>query len=131
MAAGKPEQFVFEKVGDSISGEIDAIGSVTTDYGTSAVLDVISSDDGEVYSVAMFGGVLSGKMETLRPQVGMTIAIRYEGKKPSKVSGHADYKDYWVLVDEGTRPATAPASIALAATPPAPSYDEGAGEEPF
>lgn len=130
MAAGKPEPFIFKDEGDFIQGVIEDIYEQSGDYGSYKVTTILT-EDGSAHNVAWFGGVLKGQFDSKRPQVGMTIAIRYEGTKPSKVKGHQPYKDFWVLLDEATRPAGAPAPV-----PSAPAFAPGDaaedfGEEPF
>lgn len=114
LAAGKPEAWKPEKPGDSIVGEIEDITTIVTDFGPSPVTTILR-EDGSAVNVAWFGGVLKGKFDSLAPAVGMKVALQYLGTKPSKTKGHADYKDWYVLLDETTRPAgSQPVRVATA-----------------
>lgn len=131
LAAGKPEAWQPAKEGDAIVGVIEDITTITTDYGPSIVTTLLT-DDGTARNVAWFGGVLKGKWESLKPVIGMKVAVQYLGTKPSKVKGHAAYKDWYVLADEATRPAGAqPVSFPTAATGDSEAGGEYDPEEPF
>ncbi len=97
------EPFTFNDAGDWIDGEIL---SVIQTSDAQDVLTILSDYDGQTYTVPMRGGVLKNAMATKRPEVGMTVCIRYEGEKPSRVSGYAPYDDYCVAWDESTRPSS-------------------------
>lgn len=81
----------------SVFGTVDEIDdSRTTDYGSYRYV-VLAVPDGTRVGVAGLGQVLAKRLASL--QIGDRVAIRYEGRKPSKVQGQEDYHDYNVAVD--------------------------------
>lgn len=81
----------------TVFGRVDEIDdSRTTDYGPYRYV-VLAAADGTRVGVAGLGQVLAKRLAAL--QIGDRVAIRYEGRKPSKVAGQEDYHDYNVAVD--------------------------------
>lgn len=81
----------------AIFGRVDEIDdSRTTDYGAYRYV-VLAQPDGTRVGVAGLGQVLAKRLAAL--EVGDRVAIRYEGRKPSKVAGQEDYHDYNVAID--------------------------------
>lgn len=134
MAAGKPEAWIAKNPGDKVIGEIESVGTIVTDFGPSIVTTILQ-EDGSAVNVAWFGGVLKNQWQSLQPVVGMTVGIEFLGEKPSKTKGHKDYKDWFVLLDEATRPVGASSFVSptapAAAAPAAADGDDGFDPESF
>jgi hypothetical protein len=81
----------------SVFGVVDEIDDTrTSDFGGYRYI-VLAQPDGTRVGVAGLGQVLAKRIAGL--EVGDRVAIRYEGRKPSKVAGQEDYHDYNVAVD--------------------------------
>lgn len=98
MKAGDPAPWTPEKAGDSIIGEIEAVGQRTGDYGPYTIITVLDNE-GEAFNVAGFGQVLARKFEELQPQVGEKIGVQYLGEVKNK-KGTSTYKNWLVMIDE-------------------------------
>lgn len=81
----------------SVFGVVDEVDDTReSDFGAYRYV-VLAQPDGTRVGVAGLGMVLAKRLAGI--EVGDRIAIRYEGRKPSKVAGQEDYHDYNVAVD--------------------------------
>jgi hypothetical protein len=78
-----------------IAGQVVELGDVTTTYGTSPTVNILTPDGREV-RVSGFGAVLQRALSSgIEP--GDLLAIRYLGKTQPR-SGQQAYKDFRVIV---------------------------------
>lgn len=103
LDAGFPPAWIPENAGDTIVGGFLRIETGMTPNGPAPVA-VIGTTEGE-RSVFLFYEALKSGFRRSQPEPGERIAIRYEGKKPSKtptVGRNAEYHDFSVTVDRAS-----------------------------
>lgn len=74
-----------ERAGESVEGVVVSIDSTTSEYGSYLVPVITLKDaDGIYRGIRGYQTVLRNELEKLDLQVGDTLAVLYEGKKPTK-----------------------------------------------
>jgi hypothetical protein len=101
-----PEPWIADDAGDSIFGEIEAVGTREGDYGEYTVVTVVTENE-DVLTIAGFGTVLAGKLSGLsEDDIGRKIGVKFLGEKKGK--NGKEYKDWKVVL--GARPTVAVAA---------------------
>jgi hypothetical protein len=77
-----------------IAGTVEGVETRESEFGDFPMV-ILNTGEGRVQVAAMHE-TLKRRLEHV--QVGQRVAIRYNGRTPSKTSGHADYYDYSVAV---------------------------------
>jgi hypothetical protein len=101
-----------DEPGTTLVGTLLRYETIVTDFGQSQVAIVEDADDGTVYGVALFRSVLKKKFETLRPEPGDSIGLKYVGLEEPRTKGANSYHNYVLKV---MRNSSAPATRAVAA----------------
>lgn len=94
-----PERWNADDVpGTTLFGTLLRFETIVTDYGPSQVAVVEDADDGTVYGVALFRAVLKKRFETLNPQPGDSIGLKYVGLAEPRTKGANAYHNYVLKV---------------------------------
>ena len=94
-AMPEPQNFRFEKKGDSLAGIVTKIMTREGKYGPYQMIEV-QTKKGEFFQTGIFTTALIGKIEGCHLKVGDALKIIYKGWVPKKNSEDGEYKD-WVV----------------------------------
>lgn len=116
----------FKKVGDSVSGTINAIRTHTFDDGKKVPQILITTDEGEEKTLTAGQVRLKAELTEQRPEAGDHLSVTYTQEE--KRSGGKTLKHFDVVVSRGGAPSAGPASTAAEAAKPAaaPAIDPAA-----
>lgn len=94
-----PERWNAEDVpGTSLVGTFLRYEMIATEYGESNIAVIEDMDDGTVWGVALFRTVLRKRFETLQPQPGDTLGVKYVGFVEPRAKGSNGYHNYVVRI---------------------------------
>ena len=117
-----PERWNAEDTpGATLVGTLLRFEMIVTDFGEAQVAVIEDSDDGTEWGVALFRSVLKKRFETLAPQPGDTIGLKYIGLAEPRTKGANPYHNYVLKVERNT---LADSAAATTTTEPAASSDD-------
>ena|SRR5215510_6623025 len=98
-----PERWNAEdEPGTTLVGTLLRYETIVTDYGESQVAVIEDADDQTVWGVALFRTVLKKRFDTLNPQPGDTVGLKYVGLAEPRNKGANAYHNYVLRVMRGT-----------------------------
>lgn len=86
-----------DAAGTTLVGVLRRYEAIVTDYGESRIA-VIEDEGGTEWGVALFRSVLKKRFETLDPQPGDTIGLKYVGFQEPRTKGANGYHNYVMRV---------------------------------
>lgn len=123
-----PERWNAEdEPGTTLVGTLLRYETIVTDYGESQVAVIEDADDGTVWGVALFRTVLKKRFETINPQPGDTVGLKYVGFVEPRTKGQNGYHNYVLRVVRGG----GGEAVAADARPAAANAGDGDGDLPF
>jgi len=87
--------------GTTLVGTLLRYETIVTDYGESQIAVIEDADDDTVWGVALFRTVLKKRFETINPQPGDTIGLKYVGFVEPRTKGQNGYHNYVLRVIRG------------------------------
>jgi len=98
-----PERWNAEdEPGTTLVGTLLRYETIVTDYGESQVAVIQDAEDDTVWGVALFRTVLKKRFDTLNPQPGDTVGLKYVGLAEPRNKGANAYHNYVLRVMRGT-----------------------------
>ena len=126
-----PERWNAEdEPGTTLVGLLLRYETIVTDYGESQVA-VIEDEQGTIWGVALFRTVLKKRFETINPQPGDTVGLKYVGFVEPRTKGQNGYHNYVLRVVRGEGDAPPRTAMAADARPAAAASEAEDGELPF
>lgn len=113
-----------DEPGTTLIGKLLRFETIVTEFGASPVAVIQDEDDGTVYGVALFRSVLKKKFDTLEPQPGDVVGLKYIGLIPPRNKDGRPYHNYAMRVERDS-------NIATPTAQPAPEEAEQEDELPF
>ena len=87
-----------EDAGEGVEGRVISIDVTSSEYTTDDIPVInIETPDGVVRQIRGYHSVLRNEIERAAPKVGDTLAVKYNGKKPTK-DGKKSFHSYGVKV---------------------------------
>jgi len=91
-----------DEPGTTLVGTLLRYETIVTDYGESQVAVIQDAEDETVWGVALFRTVLKKRFDTLNPQPGDTVGLKYVGLAEPRNKGANAYHNYVLRVMRGT-----------------------------
>jgi len=91
-----------DEPGTTLVGTLLRYETIVTDYGESQVAVIQDAEDNTTWGVALFRTVLKKRFDTLNPQPGDTVGLKYVGLAEPRNKGANAYHNYVLRVMRGT-----------------------------